>query len=56
MKPPIDIDSVVKGDDYEPYIWYRDAMLAHADRIREQYLGFKKQGLVRPFQFIKPLI
>ena len=32
------IDRVVKGDNYEPYIWPKKAMLKRADDIRENYL------------------
>jgi hypothetical protein len=41
---PTEIDRVVVGADYEPYIWSKDAMLKRADEIREQYLGFKNQN------------
>lgn len=44
MRPPIDIDRVVTGPDYEPYIWSRDAMLKRADELREGYLARKNSN------------
>lgn len=54
MKPPIDIDRVVTGDDYEPYIWHKKAMLEHADRILVQYERLKSQGLIPKFTLKRP--
>ncbi|MFA6253042.1 MAG: hypothetical protein WCV69_02125 [Patescibacteria group bacterium] len=48
MKPPAEIDRVVHGPDYDPYIWDKQAMLDRADEIREQYSGLKKKGLIKP--------
>jgi hypothetical protein len=45
MKPPIDIDRVIEGDDYPAYIAPKEAMLKRADEIREQYLQFKKSNI-----------
>lgn len=44
MKPTFDIDRVVEDEDYEPYIWDRQAMLDKADDIRLQYLERKAKG------------
>lgn len=39
LNPPIsDIDRIVTGDDYEPYIARKEAMLKMADEVRLQYL------------------
>ncbi len=46
MKEPYEIDRVVVGSDYEPYIWSKEAMLKKADEVRLQYLDFKKKGMV----------
>lgn len=46
MHPPIDIDRVVTGSNYEPYIWPKQAMLDRADELREQYLRLKASGEV----------
>lgn len=54
MKPPIEIDRVVTGEDYEPYIWPKKAMLRHADRILEQYKRLKSQGLMPAFTLNRP--
>ena len=35
---PADIDRVITGDDYEPYIWNKEAMLKKADEVRIAYL------------------
>lgn len=43
---PTEIDRVVTGDDYEPYIEDKKAMLRRADETREQYLELKKKGLI----------
>ncbi len=43
MRPPIDIDRVVTGPDYEPYIWAKNDMLKRADELRLQYLRFNKE-------------
>jgi hypothetical protein len=42
MKPPIDIDRVVKGKKYPAYIASKKAMLRRADELRELYLKQKK--------------
>jgi hypothetical protein len=44
MKPPIDIDRVITGEDYNPYIWPKEAMLKRADELRLQYLKFKEEA------------
>lgn len=38
MRPPIDIDRVVTGPEYDPYIWPKDAMLKRADELRAEFL------------------
>jgi len=38
---PAEIDRVITGDDYEPYIWDKKAMLKRADDIRNDYLKMK---------------
>lgn len=44
LKPPIpEIDRVVTGDDYEPYIAPKEAMLKRADEVRLVYLELKKK-------------
>lgn len=44
MHPPAEIDRVVTGPDYEPYIWPKDAMLKRADELRLQYLRLKEES------------
>lgn len=34
-----EIDRVITGENYEAYIWPKEAMLKRADEIREQYLA-----------------
>lgn len=41
---PAEIDRVVTGDDYDPYIWSKEAMLKRADELRLQYLKFKAEA------------
>lgn len=38
---PAEIDRVITGDNYESYIWDKEAMLKRADNIREDYLKMK---------------
>ncbi|HUU40445.1 MAG TPA: hypothetical protein VMW42_05865 [Desulfatiglandales bacterium] len=40
---PAKIDRVIKGDDYEPYIWDKETMLKTADQVRLNYLKRKKK-------------
>jgi hypothetical protein len=42
---PVDIDKVITGKDYEPYIHDKEAMLKRADDLREDYLNSKKGEL-----------
>jgi hypothetical protein len=42
---PAEIDRVVVGDDYEPYIWDKREMLKMADKLRLEYLERKRKGL-----------
>ena len=39
---PAEIDRVITGDDYEDYIWDKEAMLKKADELREQYIRLNK--------------
>jgi len=39
---PAEIDRVINGDNYEAYIWNKEAMLKRADDIRLEYLEMKK--------------
>jgi hypothetical protein len=39
---PAEIDRVITGDDYNPYIWDKEAMLKRADELRVEYLEMKK--------------
>ncbi len=41
--PIPEIDKVITGDDYKPYIASKEAMLKRADEIRLQYLELKKK-------------
>jgi hypothetical protein len=43
MRPPIDIDRVVTGKDYDPYIWSKQAMLDHADKIYKEFSERKSE-------------
>jgi hypothetical protein len=40
---PAEIDRVISGDDYEPYIWNKKTMLEQADRVRKEYLNMKSR-------------
>lgn len=40
---PAEIDRVITGDDYEPYIWDKEAMLKRADELRQSYLEMKSK-------------
>ncbi len=40
---PAEIDRVIEGDDYNPYIWDKEAMLKRADDVRLEYLQIKKE-------------
>lgn len=45
LNPPIpEIERVVVGDDYEPYIALKDEMLQRADEVRMVYLKLQKSG------------
>lgn len=39
---PIEIDRIIKGGDYAPYIHDKAAMLAKADAVREDFLNGRK--------------
>jgi hypothetical protein len=41
---PAEIDRVIKGDDYEPYIWDKESLLKKADQVRLNFLGMKKKS------------
>lgn len=44
LNPPIpEIDKVITGENYEPYIASKEAMLKKADEVRLQYLDLKKK-------------
>lgn len=38
---PAEIDRVITGDDYEPYLWDKEAMFKKADQVRLNYLELK---------------
>ncbi len=42
MKSPIDIDRIVTGKNYKPYIWDKAAMLKRANILRRQYIRLNK--------------
>jgi hypothetical protein len=39
---PAEVDCVITGDDYDPYIWDKETMLKRADKVRLEYLKMKK--------------
>lgn len=44
LSPPLpEIEQVITGDDYEPYIESKEAMLKKADEVRFQYVALKKK-------------
>lgn len=46
LNPPIpEIDKVITGDNYEPYIASKEAMLKKADEVRFQYLDLKNKAV-----------
>lgn len=53
---PAKIDRIIKGDDYEPYIWDKAAMLKQADRVREEYLALKAKMPVEKQEKINSFI